>query len=209
MIKPVIFLLTFAAICILFVAPGGAKAQELNPPQLVLQEASDKMLNALIEYKAELDQKPEKIFPLVEEILIPHFDFDRMSRLALGRSWNDATQQQQQRFVDEFRMLLVRTYATAMLQYTDEEFRFMPFHDDLSKRRVDVPIQVIRRGAPNVPVAISMFQNNEGDWKVYDVKIEGVSLVTTYRSTFNRDIRNEGIEKLIESISMRNRKVSS
>lgn len=207
--KPVTFLFTFAAICLLFVAPGGVKAQDLKPPQLVLQEASDKMLNALIEYKSELEQTSEKIFPLVEEILIPHFDFKRMSRLALGRSWKDATQEQQQRFVDEFRMLLVRTYATAMLQYTDEEFRFMPFHDDLSKRRVDVPIQVIRRGAPNVPVAISMFQNNEGEWKVYDVKIEGVSLVTTYRSTFNRDIRNEGIEKLIESISKRNRKASS
>lgn len=207
--KPVTFFNIFAALCLSLLVSAVAKAEELAPPQLVIQEASDEMLNALTENEAELEETPQQIFALVEEILIPHFDFERMSRLALGRSWRDATEDQQQRFVDAFRGLLVRTYATALLEYTDEEFRFMPFRDDMSRRRVDVPIQVIRRGAPNVPVSISMFQDSEDAWKVYDVKIEGISFVTTYRSSFNRDINNSGIDKLIEKISQRNDRTDS
>lgn len=207
--KPVTFFNIFAALCLSLLVSAVAKAEELAPPQLVIQEASDEMLNALTENEAELEETPQQIFALVEEILIPHFDFERMSRLALGRSWRDATEDQQQRFVDAFRGLLVRTYATALLEYTDEEFRFMPFRDDMSRRRVDVPIQVIRRGAPNVPVSISMFQDSEDAWKVYDVKIEGISFVTTYRSSFNRDINNSGMDKLIEKISQRNDRTDS
>lgn len=209
MMKPVTFLNIFAALCLSFLVPAVVKAEGLAPPQLVIQETSDEMLNALTENEAELEETPKQIFALVEEILIPHFDFERMSRLALGRSWRDATEEQQQRFVEAFRGLLVRTYATALLEYTDEEFRFMPFRDDMSRRRVDVPIQVIRRGAPNVPVSISMFQDSEGAWKVYDVKIEGISFVTTYRSSFNRDINNGGMDKLIEKISQRNDRTNS
>lgn len=204
MIRPATFFNVLAGWCLFCLVPVVVNAEDLTPPQLVIQEASDKMLNALTEHEAALEESPGKIFDLVEDILIPHFDFQRMSRLALGRAWKDATEEQQQRFVEAFRRLLVRTYATALLEYTDEEFRFMPFRDDLSRRRVDVPIRVIRPGAPDVPVAISMFQNSEGDWKVYDVKIEGVSFVTTYRSSFNRDIRNEGIDQLIDKISKRN-----
>lgn len=192
-----------AGFCLLFTV-AVVKAEELNPPQSVLQNATDEMLNALSEHEAELEQNPQKIFALVEDILIPHFDFERMSRLALGHGWRHATEEQQQRFVEAFRRLLVRTYATAILEYSGEEFRFLPFRDDLSRRRVDVPIQVIRPGAPNVPVSISMFQNDAGAWKVYDVKFEGISFVTTYRSTFNRDIRNDGFDHLIHKISQRN-----
>lgn len=209
MFRQILFLKAILAAFFLFFATTVVKAEDLAPPQQVIQKASEEMLNALIEYEAELASKPEKIFDLAEEILIPHFDFQRMSRLALGRNWNDATEEQQQRFVEQFRLLLVRTYATAMLEYTDEEFRFLPFRDDMSNRRVNVPINVIRRGAPNVPVAISLYQNNDDEWKVYDVKIEGISLVTNYRSTFTRDIRNGGIDKLIDSISQRNQRARS
>lgn len=198
-----------AALLLLTLVFSPAMAEELEAPQKVIKQASDQMLAALVEHEGDLDESPEKIFGLVEEILLPHFDFERMAKLALGRNWNDATEVQQQRFVDEFRLLLVRTYATAMLEYTDEEFRFLPFRDDMSKRRVDVPINVIRRGGPNIPIAISLFQNNEAAWKVYDVKIEGISLVTNYRTTFNNDIRNGGIDKLIDSLANRNQKARS
>lgn len=209
MFKQILFFKAILASLFLLSATTVVKAEDLAPPQQVIQKASEEMLNALIEYEAELESTPEKIFDLAEEILIPHFDFQRMSRLALGRNWNDATEEQQQQFVEQFRLLLVRTYATAMLEYTDEEFRFLPFRDDMSNRRVNVPINVIRRGAPNVPVAISLYLNNDDEWKVYDVKIEGISLVTNYRSTFTRDIRNGGIDKLIESISQRNQRARS
>ena len=98
-----------------------ASAQAMPEPQALVKEASDNMLKALKEHEAELEQDPQKIFSLVQDILIPHFDFERMARLALGRSWRDASAEQQAKFVEEFRLLLVRTYATAMLEYTNED----------------------------------------------------------------------------------------
>ncbi|HCC81318.1 MAG TPA: toluene tolerance protein, partial [Methylophaga sp.] len=155
---------------------------------------------------AELETNPQKIYTLVQDILFPHFDFERMAKLALGRSWRDASAEQQAQFVEEFRLLLVRTYATAMLEYTNEEIRFLPFRDDLKKGRVDVPMEVVQPNGPSVPMALSLYKNKNDEWKVYDVKIEGISLVTNYRSSFNRDIRTSGMDALIENLAKRNDK---
>lgn len=181
-----------------------AKAEAMPAPQALVKEASDAMLKALKDNKAELEQEPERIYGLVQDILMPHFDFARMARLALGRNWLDATQDQQMRFVEEFKLLLVRTYSTAMLEYTDEEIRFLPFRDDVSRKRVNVPMQVIQANGPSIPMTLSLYENDEGEWKVYDVKIEGISLVTNYRSTFANEIRNQGIDQLIENLAKRN-----
>lgn len=181
-----------------------ASAQAMPEPQALVKEASDNMLKALKDNEAELDQDPQKIFSLVQEILIPHFDFERMARLALGRSWRDASAEQQAKFVEEFRLLLVRTYATAMLEYTNEEIRFLPFRDDVEKGRVNVPMEVVQPNGPSIPMALSLYKNNNDEWKVYDVRIEGISLVTNYRSSFNRDIRTSGMDALIENLSKRN-----
>lgn len=177
---------------------------EMPEPQALVKEASDTMLLALEEHESELENDPQKIYSLVEEILIPHFDFERMARLALGVSWRGASAEQQARFVEEFRLLLVRTYATAMLEYTNEEIRFLPFRDDVEKGRVNVPMEVVQPNGPSIPMALSLYKNDSSEWKVYDVKIEGISLVTNYRSSFNRDIRTSGMDALIESLSKRN-----
>jgi phospholipid transport system substrate-binding protein len=185
------------------------KAEEMPAPQALVKQASDEMLAALEEHEAELAGNPSKIYSLVDEILIQHFDFPRMAKLALGKNWNSITEDQQARFVEEFRLLLVRTYSTAMLEYTDEEIRFLPFRDDLSKKRVNVPMEVVQSGGPGIPMVLSLYQNNADQWKVYDVKIEGISLVTNYRSSFSRDINNGGIDKLIEDLAQRNEKARS
>ena len=178
-----------------------ASAQAMPEPQALVKEASDNMLKALKDNEAELETNP-----LVQDILFPHFDFERMAKLALGRSWRDASAEQQAQFVEEFRLLLVRTYATAMLEYTNEEIRFLPFRDDLKKGRVDVPMEVVQPNGPSVPMALSLYKNKNDEWKVYDVKIEGISLVTNYRSSFNRDIRTSGMDALIENLAKRNDK---
>ena len=183
-----------------------ASAQAMPEPQALVKEASDNMLKALKDNEAELETNPQKIYPLVQDILFPHFDFERMAKLALGRSWRDASAEQQAQFVEEFRLLLVRTYATAMLEYTNEEIRFLPFRDDLKKGRVDVPMEVVQPNGPSVPMALSLYKNKNDEWKVYDVKIEGISLVTNYRSSFNRDIRTSGMDALIENLAKRNDK---
>jgi phospholipid transport system substrate-binding protein len=186
-----------------------AKAEDMPAPQALVKQASDEMLAALEEHEAELAENPSKIYSLVDEILIQHFDFARMAKLALGKNWNNITEDQQAKFVEEFRILLVRTYSTAMLEYTDEEIRFLPFRDDLSKKRVNVPMEVVQAGGPGIPMVLSLYQDNADQWKVYDVKIEGISLVTNYRSSFSRDINNGGIDKLIEDLAQRNEKAKS
>ncbi|MDX1572937.1 MAG: ABC transporter substrate-binding protein [Methylophaga sp.] len=191
------------------VAGGNVRAEEMPMPQALVKKASDDMLLALAVHEAELEANPSKIYELVEEILIPNFDFARMAKLALGKNWNNINKEQQAKFVEEFRVLLVRTYSTAMLEYTDEEIRFLPFRDDLSKRRVNVPMEVVQSGGPGIPITLSLYLNAAGEWKVYDVKIEGISLVTNYRSSFSRDINNGGIDKLIEDLSQRNQKAKS
>lgn len=183
-----------------------ASAQAMPEPQALVKEASDNMLKALKDHEAELESNPQKIYTLVQDILFPHFDFERMARLALGRSWRDASAEQQTKFVEEFRLLLVRTYATAMLEYTNEEIRFLPFRDDVEKGRVSVPMEVVQPNGPSVPMSLALYKNKNNEWKVYDVKIEGISLVTNYRSSFNRDIRTSGMDALIESLSKRNDK---
>ncbi len=183
-----------------------ASAQAMPEPQALVKEASDNMLKALKDNEAELETNPQKIYTLVQDILFPHFDFERMAKLALGLSWRDASPEQQAKFVEEFRLLLVRTYATAMLEYTNEEIRFLPFRDDVEKGRVSVPMEVVQPNGPSVPMALSLYKNKNDEWKVYDVKIEGISLVTNYRSSFNRDIRTSGMDALIESLAKRNDK---
>jgi len=185
-------------------------AEDAMPePQALVKQASDDMLKALAEHEAELETNPDKIYELVESILMPHFDFEKMSKLALGKNWRAANDEQRVRFIEEFRLLLVRTYSTAMLEYTDEEIRFLPFRDDLSRKRVTVPMEVVQTAGPSIPMALSLYQNDDAAWKVYDVKIDGISLVTNYRSSFANEIRNGGMEKLIQSLADRNAKVKA
>lgn len=184
-----------------------AKADDMPLPQAIVKDASDRMMKAIKDNRAKLDENPDEIYGLVEQILMPNFDFDKMSKLALGKNWRDASKSQQERFTEEFRLLLIRTYSTAMLEYTDEEIRFLPFRDDLTKRKAQVDMEIIQHGGPAIPMTLSMYENDAKEWKVYDVKIDGISLVTNYRSTFTTQIRNEGMDKLIDSLASRNEKV--
>lgn len=184
-------------------------AEDMSAPQALVKKASDDMLKALKVHEAELAENPNKIYSLVEAILMPHFDFEKMSKLALGKNWRQASDEQRIRFTEEFRLLLIRTYSTAMLEYTDEEIRMLPFRDDLSRKRVSVPMEVVQPAGPAIPMALSLYQNEQDEWKVYDVKIDGISLVTNYRSSFATEIRNDGMEKLIENLAERNAKVKA
>lgn len=176
-------------------------------PQVLIEQSTEKMLQALKDNAQELKDNPDAIFKLVTDIVMPNFDFDKMSKLALGKNWRTATPEQQQRFTEEFRLLLVRTYSTAMLEYSDQEIRFSPFNDDLTKKKVKVDMEIIQAGGPSIPMALSMYLNKESGWKVYDVKIDGISLVTNYRSTFANQIRQGGMDDLIEDLANRNAKV--
>lgn len=184
-------------------------ADSMSAPQALVKNASDEMLKALKDNKAELNQNPDKIYSLVEQILMPYFDFEKMSKLALGKNWRQLDDDQRVKFVEEFRLLLIRTYSTAMLEYTNEEIRMLPFRDDLSRKRVTVPMEVVQPAGPPIPMSLALYENGDNAWKVYDVKIDGVSLVTNYRSSFATQIRNKGVNNLISDLADRNAKLKS
>lgn len=184
-------------------------ADSMSAPQALVKNASDEMLKALKDNKAELNQNPDKIYSLVEQILMPYFDFEKMSKLALGKNWRQLDDDQRVKFVEEFRLLLIRTYSTAMLEYTNEEIRMLPFRDDLSRKRVTVPMEVVQPAGPPIPMSLALYENDDNAWKVYDVKIDGVSLVTNYRSSFATQIRNKGVNNLISDLADRNAKLKS
>ncbi len=197
----------FLLLSAFYVTATQADDGKVAEPQQVVKTFKNLMLQVLKDNEAELIEDPDIIFGLVESIIMPYFDFDRMAKLALGKNWRGASKKQRIQFTEEFRLLLVRTYSTAMLEYTDEEIKFLPFRGDLTKKRVHVPVEIIRRGGPAIPMTLSMYLNDEGGWAVYNVRIEGVSLITNYRSTFATQIRNEGMDKLIESLASKNEKV--
>jgi phospholipid transport system substrate-binding protein len=190
----------------LFVLPASAAEAA---PQVLIQDATAEMLQSLKDNKTQLEEDPSVIYGLVQEILMPNFDFAKMSKLALGKNWRKASADQRERFTEEFRLLLVRTYSTAMLEYTDEKINFLPFRGDVAKKKVKVEMEILQTGGPSIPMSLSMYLNKEEAWKVYDVKIDGISLVTNYRSTFATEIRNDGMDKLIERLSTRNEKVKT
>lgn len=205
-------LLIFTVMFTFFVSPlsaAVAEEEETTEPQALVKDATERMLQALKDNKEALEEDSSLIYGLVQDILMPNFDFNKMSKLALGKNWRKADVEQRERFTEEFRLLLVRTYSTAMLEYTDEEIRFLPFHDDLVKKKVKVHMEILQSGGPSIPMSLSMYLNKEGAWKVYDVKIDGISLVTNYRSTFATEIRNDGMDKLIERLASRNEKVKA
>jgi len=174
-----------------------------NSPQDVVQHASDRMIAALKAERAVIKADPTRLYPLVEEIILPHFDFERMSRWVLGKHWRTASDTQKAAFVNEFRALLVRTYATAMAEYRDQEIFYLPFKAGSAADDATVRSEVRAPGAPPIPVSYSLYLTNN-QWKVYDVVIDGVSMVANYRSTFSNEIRQGGLDGLIAKLVTRN-----
>lgn len=208
-VKPVWLTLLMAMVATSFFVSAAVMANEVTEPQALVKDASDRMLQALKDNKIKIEEDPKFVYGLIDDILLPNFDFAKMSKLALGKNWRKANAEQRERFIAEFRLLLVRTYSTAMLEYSDEEIVFLPFRDDLAKKRVKVKMEILQAGGPSIPMALSMYLNKQDAWKAYDVKIDGISLVTNYRSTFASEIRNGGMQLLIDNLASRNAKVKA
>ena len=171
-------------------------------PQQVVEQTSAQMIQALHQNSAALRKDSSHIYELVEQIVLPHFDFQLMSRWVLGRAWQTATPEQRQQFAVEFRTLLVRTYAKALLEYADEEVRVLaqaPVTGDETVVKTEVRPKT---GRP-IQINYSMHLGDNG-WKVYDVSVEGVSLVTNYRSTFASQMRSNGLDVVIADLRKRN-----
>lgn len=175
---------------------------EVAPDELVKKTAED----VLAVVKQDKDIKAgnqSKIFALAEEKILPNFNFDRVSRLVLGKAWTKATPEQKSAFQNEFRSLLLRTYATALSKYSNQTIEYKPFRAQPGDTDVKVKTQILQPGGQPVTVDYSLEKGSDS-WKVYDITIEGVSLVTNYRGQFSNEIRQNGLDGLIQKLAAKN-----
>lgn len=178
----------------------------VSDPQQMVRETGDKVLAEVSARKAELEANPKLIYPLVESTVLPHFDFRQMSQSALGRFWRDASDAQKDGLTHQFRELLVRTYATALLGYSGQKIEYLPVQFQPGETTVLIPTRIASAGAPPVPINYRL-RLDGGKWLVYDVVIDGVSLITNYRSQFATEVRRGGIDGLISTLAEKNRTV--
>jgi len=184
-------------------APAGAA--EVTPEEIA-RKTADELLAEIRPNVALYRKDYGKLYRLAEDKLFPLVDFQRMSQYILGMHWRQATPEQRERFVKEFRDMLARTYSTAYLGLVEEEFVFLPSRP-IGEDQVMVRMEVRRKGgAPPVPVNTFFYRNKEGAWKAYDVTIEGVSVVTNYRTVYGAKVKAEGLDALISMLSESNRK---
>lgn len=175
------------------------------PPDQIVKDNVNRLIELLKANRDTYARDHKKLYAMVHEQVLPHFDFRVMSRSVLGRYWREASDEQRDRFVNEFRDLLVRTYATALLKYTNEEVRYLPFRFNANDKTAVVKTEVVQQGGPAIPIQYSFYQTESG-WKVYDVTIEGISLVTNYRTTYANKVKTDGLDALIASMADANRR---
>ena len=189
---------------VLFIAalvPALAFAQEA--PDTLVKRVTDEVL-AIIRADKELQSgNSRKVAELADAKVLPHFDFERMTRLAVGRSWQQANDAQKQALVKEFRTMLVRTYSTSLTAYRNQTIEVKPLKMAAADKEATVRTAVVQQGGPQIPIDYAMEKTDSG-WKVYDVVIDGASLVTTYRGTFNDQVQRGGIDGLVKSLADRN-----
>jgi phospholipid transport system substrate-binding protein len=172
-------------------------------PDVLVKSTADEVL-AIVKKDKDIqagDQK--KIFALAEEKILPNFDFDRVSRMVLGKNWSRASKEQQDAFQKEFRSLMLRTYATALGKYRNQTINYKPLRAEPSDKEVTVKTEIVQPGGQPIAVDYSLEKTGEA-WKVYDIVIEGVSLVTNYRGQFSNEIRQSGMDGLIQKLADKN-----
>ena len=202
MLKKLLFLATLAV----GFAASSASAQE--SPDALVRKNSNEILAAIKADKDLAAGNQKKIEKLADEKILPFFNFARMTQLAVGRNWRDASEAQKKSLTDEFRTLLVRTYSTSLTQFRNQTIDVKPTKMAAADTEVVVKTQVNQPGGQPIPIDYSMEKSGDS-WKVYDVLIDGVSLVTNYRSSFNTEIQKSGIDGLIKSLTERNAKNAS
>lgn len=190
----------------LTVAP--ASAGDPHPALALVKQTTDQMLTRLRADRDKLKQNPELVNQLVEEVVLPHFDFETISASVLGKYWKRLDADQQRRFRDAFKLLLLRTYANALVDNMDRKIEFEPVRSSPDATDVTVRTSIPQDGEFPIPVNYSL-ELIDNQWKVYDVEIDGLSLVANYRTTFAREINKSGLDGLIKLLEQRNQELSS
>ena len=190
----------FLALCLSSNATWSASPQE------VVKATADSVIEHIENNRSILDSDPEKIFDMVNELVIPRFDFISMSKWVLGKHWKTASVSQRNEFVDQFKSLLIRTYARALLEYSGQKIIYYPVEENPKSNLAVVKTELTSTSSAQLPILYRMHQKNQ-EWKVVDVAVDGVSLVTTYRGSFATQIKKDGFDSLLEQLSKKNVKL--
>jgi phospholipid transport system substrate-binding protein len=182
-------------------------AADMMAPDALAKSVTDEVLQAVRADKDLASGNSQKVLALVEAKVLPHFDFARMTQLAMGKNWRQAKADQRAALTNEFRTLLVRTYAAAFTGYKSQTVEYKPLKLAPTDTDVVVKSTINQPGGQPVAVDYSMEKSPQG-WKVYDVKIEGISLVENYRSTFNTEVQRSGVDGLIKALADKNKSLA-
>jgi phospholipid transport system substrate-binding protein len=196
-------LLCGLSLCVAVAAP----ADEADEPSQIIQNAANEMLKDLDAHRAEYRKDPSKVYALVDRVLLPHFDTQYAAQQVLAKHWRTATPAQRERFINSFYHSLLKNYGTALLDFTADRLIILPFKGDISTGRAVVRTQVRRDNGTQVPVNYSLRKNDQG-WMAYDVSIEGISYIKSYRTDFDAEIAQKGLDAVIERIEQQGVKVS-
>jgi len=194
-------LLAILASLLVVTAAGAAEI----PPDTLVQNVSSDVLDIVRKDKEIQSGNTRKAVELVEEKVLPHFNFEHMTRLAVGKDWRQASPTQQKMLIDEFRTLLVRTYSKALTQYRNQTITYKPLKMQPTDTDVLVRTQVNQPGSKPAQIDYNLEKSDRG-WKVYDISVAGISLVTNYRSSFAQEVSAGGIDGLIETLRAKNKR---
>ena len=197
------FVLALALAAPLAVRANPGLAPPVGEARELVEETTVRVLDAIDRERDSIEQSRQRLYELVDQIVLEHFDFRLMSIRVLGKNWRKATGEQRKQFVREFKKLLVRTYATALEEYSGQEIRYLPVRSRKDRTDVTVRTMVAQDGAPPISIQYALRWKDER-WKVFDVAVEGVSLVINYRASFQSEIRQQGIPGLIARLEERN-----
>ena len=196
---------TAAAAAVIFMV-GGARAQaqpEIQAPDVLVKNVTLEVVDIILKDKDIQRGDRKKVIALIEAKVLPHFNFQAMTSSAVGRNWDKASADQKLRLIDEFKTLLVRTYSSALASYSNQKFEFRPLRAKPTDTDVTVNVRIMQAGSQPVTIDYDM-EKRPGGWKVWDVRVGGISLVANYRTEFDNLIRESGVDGLIKALVAKN-----
>lgn len=185
---------------------ASAQSQDITPPDVLVKNVTLEVIEIVSRDKDIQAGDRRKVIELIETRIVPHFNFTAMTASAVGTHWGKATQEQKARLIEEFRTLMVRTYASSIAAYKNQRFDFRPLRAKPADTDVTVQVRVMQSGAEPVKIDYDMEKTSRG-WKVWDVRVADISLTANYRTEFANVVRESGIEGLIKALQAKNKSV--
>ena len=191
-----------------FLLVSGQAIADVDSPDALIKKVSDDVLTIVRQDKDIQNGNTKKAMDLVEAKVLPHFNFQHMTALAMGKDWRKATPEQKKRLSEEFKTLLVRTYSNALTGYRDQTMRYKPVKMQPGDDEVLVRTEIVQPGNKPIQLDYALEKLDDG-WKVYDVVVAGVSLVTNYRDTFSQEVRANGVDGLVQMLVAKNKQLEA